>query len=130
MGANEPGYSSTFRDCLIWRSSGALLSTEVIETAYIFARPRAEATPPNETVPERRTISRFVITNLDIVRRSGTVSFGGVASARGLAKMYAVSITSVDNKAPLLLQMRQSRNVELYPGSLAPIQQGSVDDAC
>lgn len=35
-------------------------------------------------------------------RRSGTISFGGVASARGLAKMYAVAMSSVDNNSPLL----------------------------
>lgn len=35
-------------------------------------------------------------------RRSGTISFGGVASARGLAKMYAVAASQVENKPPLL----------------------------
>ncbi|GAB2712746.1 serine hydrolase domain-containing protein [Kitasatospora kifunensis] len=40
--------------------------------------------------------------NLQVVRTLGTASFGGVASARGLARMYAVTIGSVDGAAPLL----------------------------
>jgi CubicO group peptidase (beta-lactamase class C family) len=40
--------------------------------------------------------------NLPVVRALGTASFGGVASARGLARMYAVTIGSVDGAAPLL----------------------------
>jgi CubicO group peptidase (beta-lactamase class C family) len=40
--------------------------------------------------------------NFQVVRALGTASFGGVASARGLARMYAVTIGSVDGAAPLL----------------------------
>ncbi|QMU71611.1 serine hydrolase domain-containing protein [Streptacidiphilus sp. P02-A3a] len=40
--------------------------------------------------------------NFQVVRASGTASFGGVASARGLARMYAVATGSVDGAAPLL----------------------------
>ena len=40
--------------------------------------------------------------NFQVVRRLGTASFGGVASARGLARMYAVTIGSVDGASPLL----------------------------
>jgi len=40
--------------------------------------------------------------NFQVVRTSGTASFGGVASARGLARMYAVAIGSVDGSVPLL----------------------------
>lgn len=40
--------------------------------------------------------------NFQVVRTLGTASFGGVASARGLARMYAVTIGSVDGAAPLL----------------------------
>ncbi|MFF7633098.1 serine hydrolase domain-containing protein [Kitasatospora sp. NPDC008050] len=40
--------------------------------------------------------------NFQLVRALGTASFGGVASARGLARMYAVTIGSVDGAAPLL----------------------------
>ncbi|MGN5377202.1 serine hydrolase domain-containing protein [Streptomyces lasalocidi] len=40
--------------------------------------------------------------NLQVVRTLGTASFGGVASARGLARMYAVAIGAVDGSAPLL----------------------------
>ncbi len=40
--------------------------------------------------------------NLPAIRRRGPASFGGVASARGLARMYAAAIGSVDGAAPLL----------------------------
>ncbi|WP_370351240.1 serine hydrolase domain-containing protein [Catenulispora sp. EB89] len=40
--------------------------------------------------------------NHPVVRELGTASFGGVASARGLAKMYAAAISTVDGVAPLL----------------------------
>ncbi|WP_274911124.1 serine hydrolase domain-containing protein [Streptomyces sp. WZ-12] len=40
--------------------------------------------------------------NFQIVRTLGTASFGGVASARGLARMYAAAIGPVDGTAPLL----------------------------
>ena len=41
--------------------------------------------------------------NFPVVRSKGTASFGGVASARGLARMYAAAISSVeDGAAPLL----------------------------
>jgi CubicO group peptidase (beta-lactamase class C family) len=40
--------------------------------------------------------------NLKPVRTLGTASFGGVASARGLARMYAVATGPVDGAAPLL----------------------------
>ncbi|MBC3840957.1 beta-lactamase family protein [Streptacidiphilus sp. 4-A2] len=40
--------------------------------------------------------------NFQPVRTLGTASFGGVASARGLARMYAVTMDSVDGAVPLL----------------------------
>lgn len=40
--------------------------------------------------------------NFQVVRTLGTASFGGVASARGLARMYAVTIGPVDGAAALL----------------------------
>ena len=40
--------------------------------------------------------------NFQVVRSLGTASFGGVASARGLARMYAVAIGAADGAAPLL----------------------------
>ncbi|GAB2750820.1 serine hydrolase domain-containing protein [Streptomyces bullii] len=40
--------------------------------------------------------------NLPLVRAKGPASVGGVASARGLAGMYAAAISEVDEKAPLL----------------------------
>jgi CubicO group peptidase (beta-lactamase class C family) len=40
--------------------------------------------------------------NVPAVRALGPASFGGVASARGLARMYAVAISPVDGAEPLL----------------------------
>ncbi|MBA2933507.1 beta-lactamase family protein [Sphingomonas sp. CGMCC 1.13654] len=40
--------------------------------------------------------------NLPVVRRKGPASFGGVASARALAKMYAAAIGPIDGNGPLL----------------------------
>jgi CubicO group peptidase (beta-lactamase class C family) len=40
--------------------------------------------------------------NLRVVRAKGAASYGGVASARGLAGMYAAAISEVDGKPPLL----------------------------
>ncbi|GAA1019817.1 MULTISPECIES: serine hydrolase domain-containing protein [Amycolatopsis] len=40
--------------------------------------------------------------NLPEVRRLGPASFGGVASARGLARMYAAAISPLDGESPLL----------------------------
>ena len=40
--------------------------------------------------------------NHQVVRTLGTASFGGVASARGLARMYAAAISTVDGADPLL----------------------------
>jgi Beta-lactamase len=40
--------------------------------------------------------------NFRMLRDRGPASFGGVASARGLARMYATAISPVDGMAPLL----------------------------
>lgn len=40
--------------------------------------------------------------NFEVFRRKGQASAGGVASARGLAGMYAAAISRVDGRAPLL----------------------------
>ena len=37
-----------------------------------------------------------------MIRENGPASLGGVASARGLARMYAAAISSLDGQAPLL----------------------------
>jgi CubicO group peptidase (beta-lactamase class C family) len=44
----------------------------------------------------------WTLPNHRAVRGPGTLSFGGVASARGLARMYAVATASVDGAEPLL----------------------------
>ena len=40
--------------------------------------------------------------NLPIIRAKGPASVGGIASARGLARMYAAAISPLDGAAPLL----------------------------
>ncbi len=40
--------------------------------------------------------------NLPAVRTGGPASYGGIASARGLARMYAAAISPLDGAAPLL----------------------------
>ena len=40
--------------------------------------------------------------NFPIIREKGPASLGGIASARGLARMYAAAISPLDGKAPLL----------------------------
>ncbi|MBS2532994.1 beta-lactamase family protein [Catenulispora sp. NF23] len=54
----------------------------------------------NRTNPHTPQV--WELPNHQPVRTLGTASFGGVASARGLAKMYAVAISAVDGAAPLL----------------------------
>jgi CubicO group peptidase (beta-lactamase class C family) len=44
----------------------------------------------------------WTLPNYRAVRARGTLSWGGVASARGLARMYAAAISSLDGAAPLL----------------------------
>jgi CubicO group peptidase (beta-lactamase class C family) len=40
--------------------------------------------------------------NLPIIRKKGPASIGGIASARGLARLYAAAISPLDGAAPLL----------------------------
>jgi CubicO group peptidase (beta-lactamase class C family) len=42
------------------------------------------------------------LADFPVVRARGTASFGGVASARGMARMFAATISSLDGKPPLL----------------------------
>ncbi|KAA5825240.1 serine hydrolase domain-containing protein [Saccharopolyspora hirsuta] len=54
----------------------------------------------NRNHPEAVELSE--LPNHRIVRAKGPASVGGVASARGLAGMYAAAISEVDGRAPLL----------------------------
>ncbi|MGV4984691.1 serine hydrolase domain-containing protein [Streptomyces sp. NRAIS4] len=54
----------------------------------------------NTHVPEPGTLADHV--NSRLVRAKGPASAGGVASARGLAKMYAAAISELDDRPPLL----------------------------
>ncbi|WP_338898464.1 serine hydrolase domain-containing protein [Streptomyces sp. TG1A-60] len=54
----------------------------------------------NNQVPEPGELTDFP--NARIVRASGQSSAGGIASARGLAGMYAAAISTVDGRPPLL----------------------------
>ncbi|MER6381140.1 serine hydrolase domain-containing protein [Streptomyces sp. NPDC001250] len=54
----------------------------------------------NTHVPEPGTLADYV--NSRVVRAKGPASAGGVASARGLATMYAAAISQLDERPPLL----------------------------
>ncbi|WP_369388958.1 serine hydrolase domain-containing protein [Streptomyces sp. CG1] len=54
----------------------------------------------NTHVPEPGTLADYV--NSRLVRAKGPASAGGVASARGLATMYAAAISELDERPPLL----------------------------
>jgi CubicO group peptidase (beta-lactamase class C family) len=80
----------------------------MIETPERLAALAARATSPNSLTgiafnrnhPENRDL--WSLPNMRAVRALGPASYGGVASARGLARMYAAAISSVDGMAPLL----------------------------
>lgn len=60
--------------------------------------------------------SLWDLPNLPFVRTPGTLSFGGVASARGLARMYAIAFSTVDGREPLftddtLRQLGQTQSI-------------------
>ncbi|MDA3627298.1 serine hydrolase [Saccharopolyspora sp. WRP15-2] len=54
----------------------------------------------NQNHPE--AVELWELPNNRVVRAKGPASVGGVASARGLAGMYAAAISEVDGRAPLL----------------------------
>ncbi|POX53777.1 EstA family serine hydrolase [Streptomyces sp. Ru71] len=54
----------------------------------------------NTHVPEPGTLEGYA--NSRLVRAKGPASAGGVASARGLATMYAAAISELDDRPPLL----------------------------
>ncbi|MFG2022115.1 serine hydrolase domain-containing protein [Streptomyces sp. NPDC048825] len=74
------------------------------QQAVLDARPAGPHTLTsiafNEHVPEPGTLEGFA--NSRTVRAKGQASAGGVASARGLAGMYAAAISRVGGRAPLL----------------------------
>ncbi|GAA0468180.1 serine hydrolase domain-containing protein [Streptomyces stramineus] len=55
----------------------------------------------NHNHPEHPTVLEELL-NSRAVRAAGPASVGGVASARGLARLYAAAISGVDGAAPLL----------------------------
>lgn len=71
------------------------------------AAPAAAATGPNSLsgIAFNRNNPRgpqvWELPNLEVVRSRGTASFGGVASADGLARMYAAAIGALDGVPPL-----------------------------
>jgi CubicO group peptidase (beta-lactamase class C family) len=89
------------------------------ESRFLSAQP-APATPERLAILAARAVGPNSVTgiafnrhhpknpevwelpNFPIVRALGSASWGGVATARGLARMYAAAISSLDGKAPLL----------------------------
>jgi CubicO group peptidase (beta-lactamase class C family) len=80
----------------------------MLPTAERLATLAATATAPNSlpgiAFNRHRPQGPLVweLPNFEAVRSQGPTSFGGVASARGLARMYAAAIGSLDGAAPLL----------------------------
>jgi CubicO group peptidase (beta-lactamase class C family) len=78
------------------------------EARYVEVLPSAESLPPGD--PASLTTIAFTPPHGDLVRfaadRSvralGQASAGGVGNARGVARMYAAAISTVDGRAPLL----------------------------
>lgn len=90
------------------RESRFLTAQPMLATPERLAALAAAATGPNSLTgiafnrnhpgnPELWSLPNF-----RTVRHGGPASFGGVASARGLARMYAAAISSVDGAGPLL----------------------------
>jgi len=82
-----------------------------LESRFLTAQPATrQAEPPTANSLPGIAFDRhhpdgpevWELPNLAAVRQLGTASFGGVASARGLAGMYAAAISSVDGATPLL----------------------------
>ncbi|GAA4385117.1 serine hydrolase domain-containing protein [Tsukamurella soli] len=79
-----------------------------VQTPERLAAATAALTPPNSingiafnrNHPDNPPV--WQLPNIAVVRRMGPASFGAVASARGLARMYAVAIGAVCGAAPLL----------------------------
>jgi CubicO group peptidase (beta-lactamase class C family) len=73
-----------------------------------LAAAAANATAPNSITgiafnrhhPQNKDL--WTLPNHRLVRAAGTLSWGGVASARGLARMYAAAASSLDGGEPLL----------------------------
>ena len=90
------------------QESRFLSAQPMVATAERLAALAASASAPNSLSgvafnrnhPQNPGV--WELPNFLVVRASGTASFGGVASARGLARMYAVTIGSVDGSVPLL----------------------------
>ncbi|WP_327064532.1 serine hydrolase domain-containing protein [Kitasatospora sp. NBC_01302] len=90
------------------QESRFLRARPMVTTPERLAAPAASASGPNSLSgiafnrnhPQNPGV--WELPNFQVVRSSGTASFGGVASARGLARMYAATIGSVDGSVPLL----------------------------
>jgi CubicO group peptidase (beta-lactamase class C family) len=85
-----------------------LSAQPALMTPERLAAAAANATGPNSISgiafnrhhPQNQEV--WTLPNHRLVRAAGTLSWGGVASARGLARMYAVATSSVDGAAPFL----------------------------
>ncbi|MGQ4516326.1 serine hydrolase [Streptomyces sp. DW26H14] len=85
-----------------------LAAQPMVATPERLAGLAASATAPdsvsgmafNRHAPGNREV--WELPNLPYVRAKGTASFGGVGTARGLAKLYAALTGSVDGREPLL----------------------------
>jgi CubicO group peptidase (beta-lactamase class C family) len=90
------------------QESRFLSAQPMLATPERLAALAAAATGPNSLTGIAFNRNRpgspevWELPNLLQIRAGGPASFGGVASARGLARMYAAAISSLDGAAPLL----------------------------
>lgn len=83
------------------------------ESRYLAVQPALATPQPPAPGPDSlpgiafnrhhpRNPELWQLPNFRVVRAGGPASLGGVASARGMARMYAAAISQVDGMAPLL----------------------------
>ena len=58
-------------------------------------------------------LRQTLLSNVESVRRAGLCAVGGVASARGLARLYAMAIDEVDDMAPIMTQDTRAQMAQL-----------------
>ncbi|TWE11295.1 serine hydrolase domain-containing protein [Rudaeicoccus suwonensis] len=73
----------------------------------------------NRHAPGNREV--WELPNLPLVRANGTASFGGIGTARGLAKLYAALISSVDGSEPLFTPATAAAVAQIQTNGLDPV---------
>jgi CubicO group peptidase (beta-lactamase class C family) len=109
-----------------------LSAQPMLRTPERLAELAARATGPN-SLPgiafnrnNPKNPELWTLPNYREVRAAGTLSWGGVASARGLARMYAAATSSVDGAAPLLTPETAAAVAQIHSIGYDPITRGHM----